>query len=118
MKDRESTLIDELNDLLERERAALLDGEIDGVGRVLDTKERLLRELTQCASSDTEELEGLRAKLTRNQELIESAMKGIEAVSRRFATIRKVRKSLETYDRAGQRRMIDISPGGRLEKRA
>lgn len=118
MADREKPILDELNDLLEQERASLLKGDIDDVGRVLDTKEKLLRELTECATSDTEGLDELRVKLTRNQELIESAMKGIEAVAQRFATISKVRKSLETYDRSGQRKMIDISPGGRLEKRA
>ena len=118
MADRDIAILDELNDLLETERAALLAGDIDAVGRVLDTKEKLLRDLAECAASDTEGLDEIRIKITRNQELIESAMKGIEAVAQRFAAIRKVRRSLETYDRSGRRKMIDISPGGRLEKRA
>ncbi|WP_323763747.1 flagellar biosynthesis protein FlgN [Marinovum sp.] len=118
MSERETAILDELNDLLEIERAALLQGEIDKVGRVLDTKEKLLRELTACAPADTKDLDELRIKLSRNQELIENAMKGIEAVAKRFSTIRKVRKSLQTYDRSGHRKMIDITPGGRLERRA
>jgi flagellar biosynthesis/type III secretory pathway chaperone len=118
MADRDIAILDELNDLLETERAALLAGDIDAVGRVLDTKEKLLRDLAECAASDTEGLDEIRIKITRNQELIESAMKGIEAVAQRFAAIRKVRRSLETYDRSGRRKMIDITPGGRLEKRA
>ncbi len=118
MSERASELLDELNDLLDQERAALLGGDIDEVGRVLDTKETLLRELTECAAADTEGLSDLKTKLMRNQELIDSAMKGVQAVADRFATIRRVRKSLETYDRSGQRKMIEIAPGGRLEKRA
>lgn len=118
MTDRASELLDELNDLLDKERAALLGGDIDEVGRVLETKEGLLRELTECAEADTAGLSDLKDKLSRNQELIESAMKGIQAVAHRFSTIRRVRKSLETYDRSGQRQMIEISSSGRLEKRA
>lgn len=118
MNERASQLMDELNDLLDLERRALLSGDLEEVGRVLDTKEALLRELTENAASDTDGLQGLKEKLTRNQELIESAMKGIQAVAQRFATIRQVRKSLETYDSAGQRQKIEITSGGRLEKRA
>lgn len=118
MTERASEILDELNDLLDSERKALLHGDIDDVGRVLDTKERLLRELTESADVDTAGLGELKDKLSRNQELIESAMKGIQAVAQRFSTIRRVRKSLETYDRSGQKQMIEVSKSGRLEKRA
>lgn len=111
-------VIDALDDVLESERAALLEGNLDEVGRLLERKEALIDELSQLELASREPLEDLNSKVQRNQALLDQALEGIRTVARRLAAMRRVRSSLDTYDEKGERRTIDVTPEGVVEKRA
>lgn len=110
--------LDELEDLLEAERAAVLNGNIDEVGRLFDQKSRLLEQLGGWDTANAEVAAALRIKLERNQNLLESAADGVRSVARRLSAVRRVRESLDTYDAQGQRTTVDLKSCGALEKRA
>ncbi|WP_300011701.1 flagellar export chaperone FlgN [uncultured Roseobacter sp.] len=111
-------VIDALDDVLEAERAALLIGDLDEIGRLLERKESLIDQLAALEEADRAPLEALNAKVMRNQALLDNALEGIRTVARRLAALRRVRSSLETYDEKGERRTIDVTPDGAVEKRA
>ncbi|QYX58462.1 hypothetical protein K1T73_01435 [Roseovarius sp. SCSIO 43702] len=109
--------MDELDDLLETERAALIEGDIEGVATLTERKEALIGGLDRAAVGPGE-LGGLRDKLDRNQALLESALLGIRRVATRIAALKRIRDSLETYDREGRRRTIPGELSRQMEKRA
>ncbi|MGZ2259736.1 flagellar biosynthesis protein FlgN [Roseobacter sp. A03A-229] len=111
-------VIDALDDLLDAERAALLAGDLDEVARLLERKEALIERFATLEDADRAPLADLQVKVKRNQALLDQALEGIRSVSRRLAALRRVRSSLETYDEKGERRKIDMSPDGSVEKRA
>lgn len=111
-------VIDSLDDVLEAEREALLVGNLDEIGRLLERKEALIDQLATLDEAERAPLEALNAKVERNQALLDHALDGIRSVARRLAALRRVRSSLETYDEKGERRTIDVTPDGAVEKRA
>lgn len=111
-------LFDALDDLLEEERAALLTGDLEKVGRLFDRKEGLIEELSQLEQFEARTLNTLQDKMKRNQALLDSALEGIRAVAGRLAALRRVRSTLDTYDSNGAKRSIKIGKDGAVEKRA
>ncbi len=111
-------LIDSLDDLLEAERAAVLEGDLDSIARLLDRKEMLIDEISVADASDSALLATINAKAARNQVLLNSALDGIRTVSRRLAALRRIRGSLDTYDASGRKSSIDVSTDRSVEKRA
>lgn len=118
MDDVTQDTIDALDDLLEAERAALLQGQLDEVSRLHQRKEQLIEHLSQLDVQSRAEFDALDGKVKRNQDLLNSALGGLRSVARRLATIRRVRQSLETYDSAGKKHTVDVRSTGSLEKRA
>jgi ligand-binding sensor domain-containing protein len=110
--------IDALDDLLDAERSALLQGDLEEVTRLHLRKERLIDELSRQHVQEETEFAVLQAKVERNQALLDSALDGVRSVARRLASIRRVRQSLDTYDSLGKKRSVDLRKGGTLEKRA
>ncbi|MDA7430209.1 flagellar biosynthesis protein FlgN [Primorskyibacter aestuariivivens] len=118
MTEVEIGILDELNDLLDQEKAAILRGDIEAVGRILETKQTLLELLKDMNEPDEGGLDDLRHKLLRNQNLLEHSQRGIQAVFQRISTLRNVQSTLETYDRQGKRRAFRLATGDKVEKRA
>lgn len=110
--------INALDDLLEAERTALLKGDIDQIGRLMEQKESLIDALNQQEAVDRSELENLNTKVERNQELLHSALDGIRTVARRLATMRRIRKTLDTYDAQGRKNSIVLNQESSVERRA
>lgn len=110
--------ISELDDLLEAERDALLSGNLDQIGRLLERKEALIDELSTLERFESDTLQSLTGKLKRNQALLDSALEGIRKVAKRLAALRRVRSTLDTYDSNGAKKSIDIVSEGSIEKRA
>ncbi len=115
MTDPKQIACDAFDDLLDRERAALLAGDFDTLSRLIDEKEHLLGTLSD-ASPDG--LDSLQTKAARNQELLNSALDGIRAVANRLEALREVRGTLNTYDRSGKRQSIEGLARPRIERRA
>jgi hypothetical protein len=116
-KDDGKDLIDALNDLLDRERRALLAGDLEGLGRLLPQKEAMLHRLSQEAVGDAP-FDGLRRRLRRNQVLLDGALEGIRSVADRMAGLRRARGSIDTYDRAGRKHSIKSPERPSVERRA
>jgi len=114
--DDTQAIIGALDDLLEKERTALIGGDLDVISRSLPEKERLIDALN--TSGQREGLIGLQGKLMRNHALLDSAMDGIRSVANRLGALRRVRNSLDTYDESGRRTTIEGFREKQVEKRA
>ncbi|MGR3322704.1 MAG: flagellar biosynthesis protein FlgN [Pseudooceanicola sp.] len=110
-------ILDALDDLLNRERDALLSGQLDRLPDLLEDKERLIERLGRTEMAEESQLAALRRRAERNQALLDNAMRGIRAVAERLGTMRRLRQSLDTYDPSGRRTSIVTRPG-RVERRA
>ena len=113
----ELTTIQQLDDLLRAERAALLDGDFDKIAELLDLKESLTQDLNQEAITPAD-LAPLRDGMHRNQELFDHALAGIRNVAARLGDLNRIRKSMDTYDAYGRRTTIDAPKKNKLERRA
>lgn len=112
------TLIDELDAILDEERAALLEGDLKKVEAILARKELAIEGLNSFSDLERQTLSHVQNKVTRNQDLLESAMEGIRSVAARMAELRRVRKGLEVYDSAGRRTRFGTRADQKLERRA
>ncbi|GKY86700.1 hypothetical protein [Sinisalibacter aestuarii] len=93
---------DALEDLLDRERALLIEGRIAQLDRATRHKAQLIARLAGAA--DTAQLTRIRAKAERNQRLLQGAVRGIEAARQRLAHIGEPPVRLSTYSADGARR--------------
>ncbi len=112
------TLINDLDTLLDQERLALIDGDLEMLGRMLAQKQELIDNINATESLEREQLKEVHDKVTRNQELLNSAMEGIRAVASRMADLRRVRQGLETYDQTGRKTRFETQTQPSVEKRA
>ncbi|QPM91299.1 hypothetical protein [Pseudooceanicola algae] len=116
--DPHQPLIDELDVLLEKERDALVHGKLDILPDLLEQKEGLIDALNEIDGLEALQLQPLRGKVLRNQALLDGALRGIRTVANRFSTLRKIRRTLETYDDQGRKSALVAKHDNKLEKRA
>ncbi|WP_424985694.1 hypothetical protein [Microbulbifer sp. S227A] len=111
-------LIESLDELLDREREALLSGQLEQLGQLMSIKEDLIDRINAINPDTQPALEKVHKKVTRNQALLNSALEGIRAVANRMAELRRVRSGFETYDRRGNRQTFGTRTSSNVEKRA
>ncbi|WP_424977634.1 flagellar biosynthesis protein FlgN [Leisingera sp. S232] len=111
-------LIDELDQILDQERTALVAGNLEKMENLLARKEKIIGQLNSISELERQPLELVQTKLTRNQDLLDSAMQGIRSVATRMAELRRIRKGLDVYDQSGRRTRYGTRNGAKLEKRA
>ncbi|WP_170479298.1 flagellar biosynthesis protein FlgN [Ruegeria arenilitoris] len=111
-------LIKSLEDMLDLERAALVEGDLDRLGKMSPEKEKLIDDINELQVQDSDELIAVQKKLERNQALLNSAAEGIRAVADRMSELRRVRQEFTTYDATGQRSGYPMRGEVKLEKRA
>ena len=107
-----------LESLLERERDALLAGDLERVTTLLPEKQSLMERLADVPAQDAVLLRSVSDKVQRNQKLLTGAMEGVRTVTERLAALRRVRDTLETYGADGKRRNIDTDRPPSVERRA
>ncbi|KUJ77905.1 flagellar biosynthesis protein FlgN [Ruegeria marisrubri] len=107
-----------LEELLDLERKAVLDGQLGQLENLLPEKEKLFDSLGKSATGRSEQVQRVQKKLERNQALLESAADGVRAVFDRMAELRRVRQGLHTYDAAGKRNSFPVRLQTQLEKKA
>ena len=108
----------DLDQLLEEERAALLEGDLARIAAIVDTKAALIEDLRNADPAQASEIAPLQSKLRRNQELFDQTLAGIRNVAARLGDMRRLRREMETYDKQGKRTTISEPAQTRLEKRA
>lgn len=111
------TTAEELGDLLDEERAALLQGDLEKLNELLAPKEQLIDAMNAMSQADEPTMRALNDKVHRNQLLLDGAMEGIRAVASRVAQLREVKGALETYGADGKRRDIQLDPDRVIEHR-
>ena len=112
------SLIDQLDNLLEQERDALLHGRLEEMATIADEKERLIDALNAIGNENGDDMSGLQSKVARNQILLDGALEGIRNVASRLAALRKIRRTLETYDATGRKQTIQGEVERKVERRA
>lgn len=109
--------VEALSNLLDEEREALLQGDLDQLSDLLSSKEALIDEMNATPQSDLSAMQMLDGKVKRNQLLLDGAMEGIRAVAQRLAHLRQVKGALETYGADGKRHDIQLSVESSVEHR-
>lgn len=107
-----------LNALLDAEREALIQGDLEKLSALLTPKEELIEAIQAEPHRDLDALHVLDGKLKRNQLLFDSTLEGIRAVSSRLAKLREVKAAFETYGADGRKRDIVPETPTSVEKRA
>ena len=110
-------IVARLDALVDEEREVLMAGDLQRLAPLLAEKQALIDQLnaTDAAAAG---LDALKAKVARNQAMLDGAMQGIRAVTARMSALRKIRQSLETYDETGRRRTIRGDGQHSVERRA
>lgn len=116
--DNTDLLVDSLERILEREHAALLNGNISEIADLAADKENVLANLNKAELQIRNLLVPLQSKIQRNQALLESALEGIRSVADRIAEMREIRNKINTYDRSGAKQSISVTRASKIEKRA
>lgn len=116
--DQCDAVIEMLEDVLDAERAALLGGDLDGMRRLVDRKEKLVEQFATVPDPDLQSVRNLSEKMKRNQGLLTESLKGIKSVSDRLAALHRVQHSLDTYDANGTKCTVQMKANARVEKRA
>ncbi len=109
-------LSDAVEDLLERERRAVLSGNLEALTRLISEKRRLMDQLAR-STEHPDRLDRLRGKARRNKALLDAAARGIKSVTEQISGLRDARSPLRTYDASGSSREIR-QHRSTLEKRA
>ena len=107
-----------LDDCLEREKTALLTGDLDAISALMDEKSELISQLNALGATEDHALDTLKDKAARNQALLGSALDGIRRVADRLADMESLRHSFDTYDSHGKRNTIEGEIVRHVEKRA
>ncbi len=94
-----------LQDMLDRERQAVLGGRFDVLERMATEKDRLVRAVV-LQSPDLETLRRLRANTERNNRLLEAMRAGVQAARARLDAMRHPVTELSTYDASGRKSAI------------
>ena len=105
----------DLDNLLDLERQYLLTGALDHLTDISDRKLELVDELQ--ANSHTLP-DPIREKLHKNQDLLKSAIAGIQAAKSRMTEFRHVRDCLSFYGPPGHRQNISLSGARQLKTKA
>lgn len=107
-----------MDDLLERERLALLNGDFASVPDLVTEKEALLERLADTEGLSNHRIDALKVKAHQNQALLDGALRGIQNVANRLATLRRIRGTLETYDESGRKSAVSAEEPSQVERRA
>lgn len=103
-KTDDQTTLHTLVDFLENERKALLSADFQFIEENYDQKKMLMETVQLERSHRKDDLEIVRRKIKRNQELFEHALSGIQAVSLRIKEARRAAEGMDTYDAQGNPR--------------
>jgi Rps23 Pro-64 3,4-dihydroxylase Tpa1-like proline 4-hydroxylase len=107
-----------LNDVLELEYAALMNGEIAAIAQLSADKLEILEEMSEFEDYEYTVLEQFRVMLIRNQLLTNSAIEGMRSAIQRARDVQSVASGLQTYTAGGQNSLVALSKGQTLSKRS
>lgn len=101
--------VDQLTQLLEVERVALLDGDLEAVNALIPQKEALASQFDDANAGD---LTLLAAALAHNSRLFAAAHEGVMTVMTTLAQQKDARTTLSSYDASGKATQISRTGPG------
>ncbi len=111
------TLGDAVQDLLDREKRALLNGNIDALSRLVAEKTRLMKQMRAHGISGRN-IDIIREKARHNRRLLDAVEVAIRSVGEQLRMGDDQAVTLQTYGVDGTSHRIGRPPQGNLEKRA
>ena len=114
----QSQVLPQVEDLLVSQHALLVSGDFQALKRLEADKEKVIAAIQPMSKKDHHDLKHLRVLAEHNQQLFKKALKGIQDVNKRLESLRKVRDSIDTYDRSGRWVSVEPQRSKDLEKRA
>ncbi len=96
--------------VLDEERTALVNGEIERLEPISLEKARLFEELESVSELPRAVLLDIQSRVQRNQGLLQASSKGLRAALTRLAAIRGAATALDTYSTDGKRQSISSLP--------
>ena len=106
-------MADALEDLLDKERAEILDGALQNMGRIAAEKQALMGK-HELIAPDQKTLDRLHHKAARNQQLLSAAIYGVRSVAARLKQIRGGNSELTTYNKDGKSIFLGANHNGSL----
>lgn len=113
---KNKNLGDAVEDLLERERQAVLAGNLEVLTRLISEKTRMMALLKRTAIPQ-DQLTQLRRKAQQNQGLLKACARGIKSAATHISGLHAEKAPLRTYDSFGSSREI-LQRRSTLEKRS
>lgn len=114
----QTDILEELDDLLSREKAHLLKGDLPKFAELLNEKEEILQRLSEVEAGQSLEAQNVQVRMQYNQSLLEAAMRGIRSAADRLQDMRSIREGIETYDSRGKRQVLPNAGARGFERRA
>lgn len=108
--------VDCLNDYLDRERHAILAGNLASLERLIPEKIRLVSSL-KTESPDASVLLAVKVKSLNNNAMLAAAAQGIQKAKQRLEKHPQPGSQLQIYDESGNRKLLG-NPDAKLEIRA
>lgn len=105
-----------LERLLDQERHLIMQGQFDSLGDLTRKKSDALSGLGSWGLT-ADRMKKISAKVSRNQSLLDAAIRGIRAARQRVETVIETAGSLSTYTNSGKKAELGNQSGG-LEKKA
>ncbi len=116
MHSNKTATFDALEEFLNKERQAILNGSLKDMGRIAKEKEMLLNH-AEIHAPDRKSLDRIHHKAEHNQYLLAAAIRAVRTVSDRLETLRNGPGDLNTYDKSGHRKILGAR-GKNLHRRA
>lgn len=104
-----------LEDLIDKERRAILDGDFGQLRQMMAEKERLIIATKNAPPPDS--VARLKRKAERNQNMLRAATQGIRSVVDHLARAGEAKQPLLTYSRSGHRQ-AHAARNNSMERRA
>jgi len=98
----------ELDVVLQNEKIALLDGDIDALGETAELKKSLVQEFLEHSPDSDLGLSGLRDAAERNHFLLEGTLMGMRKVIERLNDLSDVAGKLNFYDVSGKPHVVEL----------
>jgi flagellar biosynthesis/type III secretory pathway chaperone len=117
MTQKNVSIVDELDQLLDRECEVLLTADFPAFPSILKKKTDLIDRLA-ASRSEHGTLERLSHKASRNQSLLDEAMAGLRSAAKLLAELKKSRRTIDTYDYMGKRKTLTPDAKVSVEKKA
>ncbi len=106
-----------LNDILENERSALLNAEYEKLEDILREKESYF-DHAMADPLRLIEMQGASEKIKRNSALLDAALSGLRAAADVIAYNRSNRSTITVYDHVGSKTCLSTSSAQSFEKKA